>query len=154
MKSIIMLILFSITIFANNKLEQKIKLCNNGDNKACNSIGLDYEFGKGGVKKDYAKALKYHKKNCDNGNSSGCHSVGILYRYGKGVNQNYIKAREYFEEACKKNSNACNELAIMYYKNKDKIKSYQYFLKAAKLGNLTAQDNLDILCKKSPWVCK
>jgi TPR repeat protein len=36
----------------------------------------------------------------------------------------------------------------------DKIKSYQYWMKAAKQGNKTAQNNLDILCQQSPWACK
>lgn len=46
----------------------------------------------------------------------------------------------------------------MYYMGqgvkKDKIKSYQYLLKAAKQGDSKAQNNLDILCKNSPWACK
>ncbi len=36
----------------------------------------------------------------------------------------------------------------------DKIKVYQYWMRAAKQGNAKAQDNLDKLCKQSPWVCK
>jgi hypothetical protein len=49
-------------------------------------------------------------------------------------------------------------LGVMFYDgdelNQDKIKAYHYFLLAAKQGNLTAQDNLDILCKESPWACQ
>ena len=42
------------------------------------------------------------------------------------------------------------------YDNSEKnyIKAYEYFMKAAKLGNTKAQKNLDILCRKHSWVCK
>ena len=43
---------------------------------------------------------------------------------------------------------------VIAYSSGDKIKSYQYFIKAAKLGDTQAQKNLDILCKESPWACK
>lgn len=36
----------------------------------------------------------------------------------------------------------------------NKIKAYQEYIKAAKVGNPDAQRNLDNLCKKSPWACK
>jgi len=42
------------------------------------------------------------------------------------------------------------------YSNSEKnyIKAYEYYMKAAKLGNTDAQYNLDILCKEHSWVCK
>jgi len=44
---------------------------------------------------------------------------------------------------------------VLYrYSAKDKIKAYQYYMKSAKLGDTTAQSNLDNLCKESPWACK
>ena len=44
---------------------------------------------------------------------------------------------------------------ILYVSSeKNYIKAYKYFLKAAKLGNTIAQGNLDILCKYHSWVCK
>ena len=44
---------------------------------------------------------------------------------------------------------------VLYrYSAKDKIKAFQYYMKSAKLGDTTAQSNLDRLCKESPWACK
>ena len=36
----------------------------------------------------------------------------------------------------------------------NKIKAYEYWYKAARLGHKAAQENLDILCNKSSWACK
>jgi len=45
--------------------------------------------------------------------------------------------------------------AVLYYSSKkDYIKAYEYWMKSAKLGNTTAQSNLDVLCKEHSWVCK
>ncbi len=68
-------------------------------------------------------AAKLYKKACDSGFANGCNKLGLSYYNGRGVNQN-------------------------------KIKAYQYWLKAAKTGNSDAQHNLDILCRQSTWACK
>ena len=36
----------------------------------------------------------------------------------------------------------------------NKIKAYQFYLKSAKFGSKQSQNNLDILCRESPWACK
>jgi len=44
---------------------------------------------------------------------------------------------------------------LLYYQSKKNyIKAYEYWMKAAKLGNTVAQGNLDILCRNHSWVCK
>ena len=52
----------------------------------------------------------------------------------------------------------CYNLGVLYEKGLgvplNKIKAYQYWMKAAKQGNANAQYNLDRLCKESPWACK
>jgi len=45
-------------------------------------------------------------------------------------------------------------VAILYNYQGDKLKAYKHYMKAAKLGNVEAQDNLGILCKESSWACK
>ena len=45
-------------------------------------------------------------------------------------------------------------VGVIYDHQNNKLKAYEYFMKSAKLGNITAQKNLDIICKKSPWACK
>ncbi len=44
---------------------------------------------------------------------------------------------------------------LLYDESKgDKLKAYEYYMKAAKLGNIRAQKNLSIMCKNNPWACK
>jgi len=47
-----------------------------------------------------------------------------------------------------------NAGGLYYQSEKNYIKAYEYFMKAAKLGNTTAQKNLDVLCREHSWVCK
>ena len=67
-------------------------------------------------------------------------------------------------ELIKKNPNGGLSLSIVYlntgviynYHN-DKLKAYEYYMKAAKLGGkagVQAQKNLNNMCKESPWACK
>ena len=37
---------------------------------------------------------------------------------------------------------------------KNYLKAYEYYMKSAKLGSKTSQQNLDILCRKHSWACK
>ena len=48
-----------------------------------------------------------------------------------------------------------NHIGVLYDNSeKNHLKAYEYFMKAAKLGNTVAQKNLDILCRQHSWVCK
>ena len=46
-------------------------------------------------------AVDYFKKAALNGNLDALNNLGICYEYGKGVEQNYYKALEYYNNACK-----------------------------------------------------
>ena len=46
------------------------------------------------------------------------------------------------------------KIGVIHYRQNDYIKAYEYWYKSAKLGNTSAQHNLDILCKEHSWVCK
>jgi len=72
---------------------------------------------------------------------------------------NYQKAASLYKKACDGEcALGCNNLGVLYVKGLgvplNKIKAYQYWMKAAKQGNANAQYNLDRLCKESPWACK
>ena len=47
-----------------------------------------------------------------------------------------------------------SNLALMYDEHGDDLKGYKYYMEGAKLGSITAQKNLSIMCKESPWACK
>ena len=43
---------------------------------------------------------------------------------------------------------------LYYQSTKNYLKAYTYWMQSAKLGNTSAQGNLDILCREHSWVCK
>jgi len=43
---------------------------------------------------------------------------------------------------------------VLYDHQGDKLNAYKYYMKSAKLGEVDAQKNLNIMCRKSPWACK
>ena len=45
-------------------------------------------------------------------------------------------------------------IGTIYYGHDNKLNAYKYWMKAAKLGDIQSQKNLDIMCKQSPWACK
>jgi len=82
-----------------------------------------------------------------------------MYHKGLRVKQNYTKAVILFKKACDGgHAWGCYNVGVMYYYGLgvplNKIKVYQYWMKAAKQGDAEAQRNLDILCRESPWACR
>lgn len=83
--------------------------------------------------------------------------AGIIYdKIGDNANEvkMYKKALEFSP-----NQPGVNlDLGVAYYSGKgveiDKVKAYEHWRVAAKQGHKSAQNNLDILCKESPWACK
>ncbi len=73
----------------------------------------------------------------------------FLY-YMKADDVNFCK----YQEDC---SNSYS-IGLMYHLGKgvrqNKTKAYKFYLEADKKGLFSAQNNLDILCKESPWACK
>ena len=84
-------------------------------------------------------------------------NAGVVY---VALNQNekkiemYKKALEYIPNDKQLNFN----LGIDYYLGQgvavNKIKAYEHWRVAAREGDKSAQKNLDILCRESPWACK
>lgn len=70
-----------------------------------------------------------------------------------------IPLKEQNRNAFSDNSLSITYLNIgeIYNSQNDKLNGYKYYMKSAKLGGkggLTAQSNLNIMCKQSPWACK
>jgi len=132
--------------------------CEHNFSQSCAYLGGMYSKGQG-VEKNNQKAMEYSKKACDldkGVGSGGCLKLALLLENKK----DYKSAAKYYEIATnsKIQLSAYFNLGVYYYLGKgvkkDKIKAYKYWYHAAKNGNTGAQDNLDILCKESPWACK
>ena len=77
-----------------------------------------------------------------------------MYDEGLGIEQDYAKAREWYEKAAANGNNAAQaNLGVMYYLGngveKDYAKAIEWFGKAASNGNVSAQKLLNAL-KNSP----
>ena len=47
-----------------------------------------------------------------------------------------------------------NTAQLYFFSEHNKIKAYEYWYEAAKLGDKEASENLSLLCQQDPWVCK
>ena len=118
---------YSGTVYAAvSKNEKKAyqyykKACDKGHTKACTALSKVYMTGQG-VKVDYQKAKQLAEKACDDGDDLACSNLGFLYKDGKGVSQDTQKAKELYQKSChqnKKNAVACNNLGVLYLKEKN-----------------------------------
>lgn len=72
--------------------------------EACSYLGAVYEgipeVGDLGIKKDLAKAFKFHKKACGGGYALSCFGLAGFYLEVKAVEKDNKKALEFFQKAC------------------------------------------------------
>ena len=130
-----------------------------GTTKGYLAVGAIYDY-----KKKYKQASYWYKKAVKRGNPEATSYLGNLYQHGLGLKRDYKKALSLYNMAIKKGFySAYVNLGVMYALGqgvkKDKVKAYNYWRivasKRSYLGSKQkAQRNLDILCKRSPWVCK
>ena len=104
---------------------------------------------------DSKNTKKYLEKGCEYSYAQSCRILAVDYR----ENNDYSNFSKYASLACDLGDiEECFNLALVYYSGKgikkDKMKAYKYWMIAAKRGDSEAQNNLDVLCKESPWACK
>lgn len=89
------------------------------------------------LNKLYQKGFELTQKECLKGDyNRACYDLGVCYQYGIGVQKDIQKAKEFFEQACDvDSSSACKDLAILYYKEGNEVKSEEYLKKACDLGS-------------------
>lgn len=97
-----------------------------------------------------AQVLKSARPLAENGNANAQYNMGVLYDEGYGVEQDYAKARDWYEKAAAQNySKAEHNLGIMYQEghgvDKDSAKAAEWFKRAAEHGEPAAQNNLAVL---------
>jgi len=89
-----------------------------------------------------------------------CNKEGNNHRYDGNIDvclkaQRLIERNPYVHKEGMRQSGENVNIGILYADSKKNyIKAYEYYMKAAKLEDTTAQRNLDILCRKHSWVCK
>lgn len=112
---------------AKVKLEKAQAL---GDSRAMHSLGLMYINGDG-VKKSYAKALKYFKKSYKHGYINAAYDIGVMYKNGESVKKSIKTAEKYYLISAKNNYRLAQiELAKIYASQGNK-KQLTYWTKKA-----------------------
>ena len=101
-------------------------------------------------KEEAAEVLKTARPLADNGNANAQYNMGVLYDEGYGVEQDYAKARQWYEKAAAQNyAKAEHNLGIMYQSGhgveKSSAKAAEWFKRAAEHGEPAAQNNLAVL---------
>ena len=126
--------IFGDNINVDEKIASLKQDANNDSNvKASTGLGLLYHYGIG-VDKDYKEAIKWlEKANSFFQNSSDIeYELGLIYlEGGNGIEQDYGKAKDFFEKASKHGKiDAFYQLGCIYRDNKQYEKAMKYFEEA------------------------
>jgi len=120
-----------------------------GDADGQYNVGLCYQFGKG-VEKSEGEALHWYGKAGDQKHVDALYNLGWLYNMGRGVSQDKDRAQELFSQAGNKGqADEWVNKAIDYDQGrggiaKDLTKANDWYLKAAKEGNVMAMFSLGV----------
>lgn len=120
--------------------------------------------------KNLQKAFELNLKGAKLGHAGAQFGMAEYYQYGTGTKKDIQKAVYWYKKAIEQKTEISSvssmfNLGILYYSGEgnvamDKKLAYKYWMKCvdsdvpypqAKDG---CQNNLDILCKQSPWACK
>ena len=122
-----------------------------GDPKGMYKLGICYDFGKGGLTKDEAKAVEWYQKAAEAGNARAMYNLAQAYVcHQGGLTKDEAKAVEWYKKAAEAgDAYAMNSLGYAYEYGKggltkDEAKAVEWYQKAAEAGNETAMCNLGI----------
>lgn len=99
------------------------------------NLGDMYENGKG-VEQSYTKAAEWYCKAAEQGNHEAQRQLGYLYDVGLGVELNKIRAAELYRKA------GYVDPGLMYETERNYEKAIEWYVRAAKQGDVRAQYSL------------
>jgi TPR repeat protein len=125
-------------------------------------LALMYEYGQGGVEKNFDSALEYYKRASQQNHLESMYNLALMYAYGRGCVQNFDLARPLLEAAAER-----NHAQSIYYIGIFKTYGYGYkvnyeqavnwFEKAAGLddraGKYYLLNNCDFKFMFVPFLC-
>ena len=82
-----------------------------------------YQYGNGGVTRDYLKAFEWNLKAAEQGLARAQTNLGVLYKDGNGVTKDKQKAEEWIRKAAEQG----NDSAIKALKNMEKGMLHKLF---------------------------
>jgi TPR repeat protein len=108
-------------------------------------LGIYYECGYAGLKKDYAKAFSYYKEGADSGNDDCIGKVVCYYAQGVGVKKDLAKALQYARKGEALEEPESLLFLVNAYMNgiqglikPDKVQFAKYLVRAARAGHADA----------------
>lgn len=113
-----------------------------GDPEGMYNLGVCYEYGKGGLTEDEAKAVEWYKKAAEAGYATAMYKLGGAYKWGQGgLTRDTSKAVEWYRKAAEAgNAGAMSALYKAYYYGemggitKDKVKAEEWRKRLRELG--------------------
>jgi len=134
------------------------KRARQGDPKAQNRLGMNYQKGRG-VEQNYEKAYFWYKKAADQNDADGQNNVGWFYEKGFGVNKDLNQATRWYKKAAHQGyATAQNNLGRSYQKGHGVQQDYQkavyWYKKAAESGHRIGQKNMGWMCQQGLGVEK
>ena len=122
-----------------------------GDPQGMYKLGVCYDFGKGGLTMDEAKAVEWYQKAAEAGETGAMNRLGVCYEYGMaGLTRDEAKAVEWYQKAAEAgDAIAMNSLVDCYEYGKGGLTRYEakaveWYQKAAEAGNAGAMCNLGL----------
>ena len=120
-----------------------------GHANAMTWIGYLCETGKG-VPKNAERAVQWYQKAAEAGNLTAAYNLGLCYEDGRGVPQDPAQALRWLKRAADNgNREAVSAIGLLYYRSAsrgksadirhDYLQAKQWFEKAQKLGDLSAE---------------
>jgi hypothetical protein len=89
---------------ADRKLLADLRIkAEGGDAKSQYELGVTFDFGKLGVAKDYAEAVKWFRKAAEQNYSAAQENLGQCYSVGEGVSKDYLEAIKWWRKAAEQN---------------------------------------------------
>lgn len=169
---ILVLLLFSVGVYADDIEEAKKALnqndfakayeianrsCTFGNPEGCVLLGHLYQEGLG-VTIDMQKAIQLFRFGCDKNFVVACGGLGEIYEVGiRGIKQDFFKAIEYYEKGCNGGDlSQCVNLGNLYGEGQgvkqDFFKAFEYYEKSCNKGNSMGCNNLGAMYKNGQSV--
>lgn len=130
-----------------------------GDALSQSVLGDVFHFGKLGVAKDEAEAVKWYHKAAEQNHAPAQYSLGACYMHGQGIGKDEIEAVKWWRKAAEQNHPlAQSDLGYCYEKGrgigKDEVEGLKWYRRGAEQNCAEAQYNLGVCYAKGRGVVK
>ena len=130
-----------------------------GDLDAQTELGERYQGGYGGVRRDYAEAVRWYRRSADQGHALGQAFLGFMYSNGRGVQQDYGEAIRWYRRSAEQgHALGQSNLGVMYSTGRgvrqDAAEAARWYRRSAEQGHSLGQNNLGIMYRDGRGVSR